>query len=131
MTAATTFFPQVQQAEKSALNSAYQAEQRLQHDVTDWYQHRQARSSNNNHPHGKWVEGEQKLKQQLKILAQRQANQQDIGVPVATRWLGDDIPAWPEQGKEDEWKRAVEKRYDEMRQEEARWIEMAKQTVQH
>ena len=45
-----------------------------------------------------WVDGEKKLKKQLKILAERQAQGKDLGVPVLTRWLGDDIPAWGRGG---------------------------------
>jgi hypothetical protein len=35
---------------------------------------------------GSWVAGEKKLKQKLKLLADRQAQGLDLGVPVLTRW---------------------------------------------
>ena len=73
----------------------------------------------------KWVDGEKKLKKRLEILSQRQASGQDIGVPVLTRWLGDDIPAWPTDPDnhmdEAEWKKIVAERYEEMRKEEMEW----------
>ena len=73
----------------------------------------------------KWVDGEKKLKKQLERLAQRQSNGIDIGVPVLTRWLGDDIPAWPtdpdNKMDETEWKTKVQAKYQEMRAEEMEW----------
>ena len=70
-----------------------------------------------------WVQGEQKLKQALTVLAARQAQGLDIGVPVLTRWVGDDIPAWPSAATmpEPEWKAAVAARYAAMREEEVEW----------
>jgi len=73
----------------------------------------------------KWVDGEIFLKKRLEILAQRQDNDHDIGVPVLTRWLGEDIPAWPTDPEnpmpEDEWKKRVEEKYAQMGQEEMEW----------
>lgn len=71
-----------------------------------------------------WVDGEKKLKKKLKELAERQAKGLDLGVPVLTRWLGDDIPAWAGEGVDvEEWQKKVDARYDEMREEEMRWRE--------
>ena len=74
----------------------------------------------------KWVDGEKKLKEKLKILQQRQAQGKDLGVPVLTRYLGEDIPAWPSEDTMDEetWKRKVSEKYEEMRKEEEEWKEM-------
>jgi hypothetical protein len=75
---------------------------------------------------GSWVAGEKKLKQRLKILAERQAQGLDLGVPVLTRWLGEDIPAWPTQDETNpmplqEWQKRVEEKYAQMRNEEEAW----------
>jgi len=82
-------------------------------------------NNNNNNMH--WVDGEQKLKRELEILAQRQRDGIDVGVPVLTRWLGDDIPAWPTRHAdhrrmtEAEWTKRVEEAYAQMRRDEAAW----------
>lgn len=70
-----------------------------------------------------WVEGERKLKRALRELAARQARGLDIGVPVLTRWVGDDVPAWPhgEMADTATWKAAVEARYAAMRRDEEAW----------
>ena len=66
-------------------------------------------------------------KAQLKLLAERQAQGKDLGVPVLTRWLGDDIPAWAGEGVNvEDWKQKVEAKYAQMREEENKWrLEMA------
>lgn len=74
----------------------------------------------------KWVDGEKKLKQKLEILVERQRQGNDIGVPVLTRWLGDDIPAWPTEDSDNpmpikEWNEKVRLRYEQMRAEEMEW----------
>jgi len=74
----------------------------------------------------RWVDGEKKLKQALEVLVDRQRQGQDIGVPVLTRWLGDDIPVWPTQKADDpmpqdEWNQKVEAAYVKMREEEMEW----------
>ena len=72
-----------------------------------------------------WVQGEQLLKAELTKLAARQARGLDIGVPVLTRWLGPDVPAWPtargDQMSTDEWQALVDAKYAAMRQEEEAW----------
>jgi hypothetical protein len=69
-----------------------------------------------------WVAGEQKLKQALKVLADRQVRGLDLGVPVLTRWLGEDLPAWPDGTiSREEWQLEVDERYAKMQQEETLW----------
>jgi hypothetical protein len=70
----------------------------------------------------KWVDGEKKLKVKLKVLAERQKEGKDIGVPVLTRYLGEDIPAWPQEGmSKEEWQKKVDLKYAEMAEEEVVW----------
>ena len=77
-----------------------------------------------------WVDGEKKLKSQLKVLADRQRTGKDIGVPVLTRYLhddntGKDIPAWVSEKDSEEqreaWKKLVADKYVEMRKAEDEW----------
>ena len=77
----------------------------------------------------RWVDGEKALKKKLQVLYDRQSKGKDLGVPVLTRYLGEDIPAWttPDIMDEDEWKKKVVDKYEEMRKEEEEWKkEMAK-----
>ncbi|KAG7351079.1 hypothetical protein IV203_010439 [Nitzschia inconspicua] len=72
----------------------------------------------------RWVDGEKKLKQKLQVLYDRQQQGHDLGVPVLTRWLGDDFPAYvtPDMGIDVAvWKKEVEAKYAEMRKEEEEW----------
>lgn len=143
ITIATYMFPeQVHQAENSAMEEVIQVEQ----DIVKWWSQpvQKPPVPLNEHPHFvsdtrdptermkqqqqqqsaasySWVEGEKKLKEKLKVLYQRQQQGLDLGVPVLTRYLGEDIPAWPEAGKEEEWQKQVDAKYEEMRREEEEW----------
>mmetsp|Transcript_31397 Transcript_31397/g.46302 ORF Transcript_31397/g.46302 Transcript_31397/m.46302 type:complete len:203 (-) Transcript_31397:132-740(-) len=69
-----------------------------------------------------WVAGEKKLKEALKKLLKRQSEGKDLGVPILTRWLGDDFPAWPQEGQStEEWEEKRKAKYEEMRKEEEAW----------
>ena len=70
----------------------------------------------------KWVDGEKKLKKKLTELYEKQQNGELLGVPVLTRWLGDDFPAWvtPDMD-EKKWRDDVAAKYLEMREEEEAW----------
>jgi len=77
-----------------------------------------------------WVEGEKKLKKCLKPLAERQAKGQDLGVPVLTRWLGDDMPCYVTKDvNQDEWEAKVKERYAQMRDENKKWQEQVKEHI--
>lgn len=73
----------------------------------------------------RWVEGEKALKKNLKVLFDRQAKGQFLAAPVLTRYLGEEIPAYvgtpDSKMQEDEWKKLVEAKYQEMREEEEEW----------
>lgn len=156
LTVANCMFPsEVEQAEQELVKEAYAAEQRLESEMMDWW------ASNGHHPapiaeggggdphrntaetkhaatermmnqDSRWVDGEKKLKRELQKLVARQRQGKDLGVPVLTRWLGDDVPAWAGEGVNvDEWNAKVKARYDEMRQEEERWREMVAATLQN
>ena len=73
----------------------------------------------------RWVDGEKALKKKLMVLYDIQAKGDHLGVPVLTRYLGEDIPAFvgtPDSTmKEEEWKKLVDAKYEEMRLEELEW----------
>jgi hypothetical protein len=70
----------------------------------------------------KWVDGEKKLKIKLKELEELQKSGKELGVPVLTRWLGEDFPAWvPEGGDKDEWEKKRKEKYAAMAEEEVLW----------
>ena len=78
----------------------------------------------------KWVDGEKKLKVKLKELEALQQKGEYLGAPVLTRWLGDDVPAWVSKDvNEEEWKKTVQRKYDEMRQEEEEWKAKMQQII--
>lgn len=70
----------------------------------------------------KWVDGEKKLKKKLMELYEKQQNGELLGVPVLTRWLGDDFPAWVTPDMDEEkWRKDVAAKYEQMREEEEQW----------
>jgi len=70
----------------------------------------------------KWVDGEKALKKQLKELQAIQEKGELLGVPVLTRYLGEDFPAWVGKDvNEEQWKQKVADKYKEMREEEEEW----------
>lgn len=81
----------------------------------------------------RWVDGEKMLKKKLQVLYDRQKEGKDLGVPVLTRYLGEDIPAWitPDIMEEAEWKKKVEIRYEEMRLEEEEWKKKMGEFISH
>lgn len=80
----------------------------------------------------KWVDGEKKLKQKLKVLYERQKKGLDLGVPILTRYLGEDIPAWVGAGvDEKEWRAKVDAKYAEMKEEETKWREEMKKIIEN
>ncbi|GAX21250.1 hypothetical protein FisN_1Lh079 [Fistulifera solaris] len=139
ITTITYMFPEkMQQVEYSAMEEVVQVEQ----DLVKWWSQpiQKPPIPQDEHPHFvgltdpnermkqqssfssySWVEGEKKLKQKLKVLYDRQQQGLDLGVPVLTRYLGEDIPAWPERGKEDDWQKQVDAKYEQMRREEEEW----------
>lgn len=102
-------------------------EERLQasHAATARMEAQSSSSSSSSSSNGRsWVEGEKKLKQKLQVLYDRQQQGLDLGVPVLTRWLGDDFPAYVTPDMDinvEEWKKQVEEKYAEMRNEEEEW----------
>ena len=86
----------------------------------------------------KWVDNEKKLKKALQVLVDRQQRGLDLGVPVLTRYLGENIPAFyskddPSLNKGistvEEWNALIEEKYTEMRNEENRWRELVSSTL--
>jgi hypothetical protein len=78
-----------------------------------------------------WVDGEKNLKAKLKELMKRQQEGKDLGVPILTRWLGEDVPAWmSEEGKaREEWEQIRKDRYAAMAQEELQWRASVRQSL--
>lgn len=123
----------------TAENRVIDAEERLLQSVSDaegvvqhWFYDKKPNAATERmlKQGSKWVDSEKKLKAKLKELAALQAQGKELGVPVATRWLGDDIPAWAGQGVDViSWRKAVDARYAEMRIEEEKWIEMVSATL--
>ena len=153
---ATYKFPEIQQANDAAVQGAYATEQKIEQDMISWWSSnghqkppipvsarnvlhtdhrnvaelRKAATERMLSQESKWVDGEKKLKAKLKLLAARQQEGKDLGVPVATRWVGDDIPAWAGEGVDvDAWNAKIKERYDLMRQDEDHWREMVMTTL--
>lgn len=70
----------------------------------------------------RWVDGEMALKRKLQVLYDMQKKGDNLGVPVLTRYLGEDFPAFvgtPDSTmKKEEFEKLVEAKYEEMRKEE-------------
>ena len=71
----------------------------------------------------KWMDGEKALRKKLQVLMdQQQHHNENLGVPILTRYLGDDFPAFVTKDmNEQEWKQKVEEKYKQMRKEEEEW----------
>ena len=152
--------PKVQQVEHDILEGAREAEHVLEQEMRDWWGNnnnnkREPPSYNNNQNTAEqqrrtasermaaqqqqagdsqqhsWVEGEKRLKRELQKLVALQQQGQELGVPVLTRWLGEDIPAWAGTGVDrDAWQAQVQERYQEMRLDEERWRDRVAATLQ-
>jgi hypothetical protein len=140
--AATFVSPQVHDAEidtarktKVFIDNAIKVEQEMEKQVGDLFHHtekeelpftkqknaEEATAAMEHHP-SSWVDGEKKLKEKLKILHAKQQKGEELGVPVLTRYLGEDIPAWAGEGvNEEEWRKQVEAKYKEMEEQEKQW----------
>ena len=126
----------------------YDTEQQLERDVMDyWLSSKQYYTASDTvhdadlrmqQQSSKWVDGEKKLKKALQVLVDRQAHGLDLGVPVLTRYLGENIPAF--YSKDDtslnlgintveEWNARIEEKYTEMRIEEERWRDIVTSTL--
>jgi hypothetical protein len=155
ITIATYRFPEVKEIEMEAIH----AEQQLEKEMVDWWQGQgQRQPPNADHPdhsedgkhfnaneetseeatrrmmaqESKWVDGEKKLKAKLKKLAELQSQGKDLGAPVLTRYLGEDIPAWAGEGVDEaEWNKKVKAEYDRMREEEEEWRRKVWATLQN
>lgn len=79
-----------------------------------------------------WVDGEKKLKLKLKELVALQQDGKDLGAPILTRWLGDDIAAWVTEGQDvAAWEKARDAKYAEMKEEEERWRAEVRHFLEH
>lgn len=86
----------------------------------------QTAQQRHNPPPSRWVDGEKELKKKLKVLYDQQNKDgNNLAAPVLTRYLGEEIPAFvgtPDSKMEvEEWKKLVEEKYAEMREEEESW----------
>lgn len=111
-------------------NAAKGTERKAERSVEDWWENAEEKCKDHDDPpscvmelqSSTWVDGEKKLKKKLQVLYERQLKGEMLGVPVLTRWLGEDVPAWLEPGMdEEEWKRTVDRKYAEMAAEEEQW----------
>jgi Tfp pilus assembly protein PilE len=139
--------PRVQDAEmttarktKDLVHNAFKIEQEMEKQVGDFLHHKQeppvvatkqkstaeATAAMEKQP-SSWVDGEKRLKEKLKVLYEKQKNGKELGVPVLTRYLGEDIPAWAGEGvNEVEWRKQVDAKYKEMAKQEKQWRETMK-----
>ena len=71
----------------------------------------------------KWMDGEKALRKKLQVLMdQQQHHNENLGVPILTRYLGEDFPAFVTKDmNEQEWKQKVDEKYKQMRKEEEEW----------
>lgn len=73
----------------------------------------------------RWVDGEKAFKKKMQVLFDMQKKGNSLGVPVLTRYLGEDVPAFvgtPDSAmSEEEFKKLVDIKYEEMRKEEEEW----------
>jgi hypothetical protein len=114
-----------------------------EHQVEDWWQ-----KNNNNNNDGsaartsesatarmlaqssKWVDGEKTLKKKLAVLSEEQQQNKNLGVPVLTRYLGEEFPAWVTSDMDEaEWKKKVDEKYADMRKEEEEWIKQMQHLI--
>lgn len=140
ITVATYMFPEeaviVEREAEEIAHRAYQAEQELEKEMMDWWHEdrtvkepamtdeamREYTSERMAKQTSKWVDGEKQLKLKLKELVELQKQGKEIGTPVLTRWLGEDIPAFAGEGvNKEEWEKKIEESYDRMRKEEEEW----------
>lgn len=124
------------QKTKDFMNNVFEREREMEKQVGDMLQKSHHDKSQSNQKEdasermkrqpSNWVDGEKKLKEKLKVLMERQKQGKDLGVPVLTRFLGEDFPAWPGEGVDpDEWKKQVDQKYKEMAETEKQWrVEM-------
>jgi hypothetical protein len=148
---AISIFPEQRQmmynTEQRIEHAIYETEQQIEHDVLEWLSSKQQQYGDEYKPSdadirmqqqsSNWVDGEKKLKIALKVLVDRQEKGIDLGVPVLTRWLGDDIPVF--YSKDDaslnmgltleEWNQQIENRYEQMRKDEDHWRQMVIRTL--
>jgi hypothetical protein len=151
-----SIFPEQRQmmydTEQRFEHAVYETEQQIEHDVMDWLSSKQDTNEIDNtileyrptdadlrmqQQSSKWVDSEKKLKIALKVLVDRQAKGIDLGVPVLTRWLGDDMPVFYSTDDStlnmgmtlDEWNKQIEQRYEQMRIEEDHWRQMITKTL--
>jgi NADH dehydrogenase/NADH:ubiquinone oxidoreductase subunit G len=137
--AATFLSPQVQDAEintarktKDLVHDVIKIEQEMEKQVGDLFHQKveeplvkknvaEATAAMEQQP-SSWVNGEKKLKEKLKILHAKQRKGEELGVPVLTRYLGEDIPAWAGEGvNAEEWRKQVDAKYKEMAEQEKQW----------
>jgi sugar diacid utilization regulator len=121
-----------QEAKEMAKNAVF-----AEHQFEDWFL-RQPQQQHNAAPYDKsasdaatsrmmsqkstWVDGEKALRKQLAKLVEQQEKGENLGVPILTRYLGEDFPAWVTKDMDEkEWRSKVDAEYKRMRHEEQEW----------